>query len=414
MTLLGQHFLFTGKIQQVADDPLAPMGRIDDHLEILPLGAVVPGFSVEGLRVQHDCAQGVVDLVGDPGGQLTHGGQFFLVDQFLLDPVERLHHGVEGMAQLRQFPFSGDVHPNAHIPLGKTAIGLHQDVDRLDEQPCDRHGDQSRQKNADEGNQNDPVVEIVNQGQKRRFPGAHVEAAHHAAPAVREGIIAGDKPLVHHIGATDINATFGQNDIADRLRNPGAHGAFSLLGHHVGGHTQVAEKDGDRVDPRHLLDAVHQSEIVVEQIDRQDRADDPLIGVAQGIDSGQSETGRPFSGIKRLRCGQRRLDQGNECLPIQTDLGQKLLRYDLCGGLRLACLQNLLNDRQRFPFALRKRGTKVPVWVRTRPTTVRPFSSRMAMRCVPPEGEDGDFVGNLLVDHPYGFRCRLGRRPADL
>jgi len=200
---------------------------------------------------------------------------------------------------------------------------------------------------------------------------------------------------------------------SSHIRVPTAR--FPCFGHNVGRHAQVAEKNGDRVDPRHLLDAIHQSKIVVKQIDRQDRTDDPLIGVTQRIHPGQSQTGRPLSGIKGLRCGHRSLDHRDEGLLIQTDLRQKLLRYDFRSCLRLSRLEDFLNDWQSTPFAMRLRGHQFP------PLGENPSDDRTSfivqdsdkMRAT--EGKDGDFIGDLLVDDPQsvGISSRCGRQPLD-
>ena len=121
------------------------------------------------------------------------------------------------------------------------------------------------------------------------------------ALVVVERPVAGDIVLVDDERLAGELLAVHQHLVKDLLRHPRADGPLARCGQHVGRNPQVAEKDGGRVHAGHLLDAVHQRKIVVEQVADQHRADQVAVFRDDRRHADQDQARRPFAGIKGLR-----------------------------------------------------------------------------------------------------------------
>ena len=86
----------TGEVEQPGDDLLAAVRLVDDQLDVLGHRRVVLAVLEQQIGVQQQDAEGVVDLVGDAGGELAHAGELLALDQGLFGGLER----VVGLLQL--------------------------------------------------------------------------------------------------------------------------------------------------------------------------------------------------------------------------------------------------------------------------------------------------------------------------
>ena len=115
-------FVLSGEVQQARNDLLAAVRLFGDHRQIASQRAVVGAGVQQQVRIHQDHAQRIVHFMGDPGGQLSHAGQFLGLNQGILClgqlPVRRLHfpHGsAELVDRVRQ----------AHGVLGQPLADRH-------------------------------------------------------------------------------------------------------------------------------------------------------------------------------------------------------------------------------------------------------------------------------------------------
>ncbi len=129
------------KIEQAADDARAVLdGRlylIEVFPELLPVEAA-PGQPVfHELGVDEDAGQGIVELVGDPGGKLADRAELGRLDKLLL----RLLELRDGVVQLR---VEGE-----DLPVGLYLV--FEEVEEGRPQPADEEGEEGEKEGAHQG-----------------------------------------------------------------------------------------------------------------------------------------------------------------------------------------------------------------------------------------------------------------------
>jgi hypothetical protein len=296
------------KLQQLGDDQPDAVGLLVDQADLLAhRGGGGAEDLLQHVEVALDDGHRVVDLVGDAGGELADGGEFFghrqvaaglveggvgffeLAGAFghlaveLVAPALELHAAggqvveelVEGGGELADLVAAGDLpDPRVVIAGADPADRRAELLERLEDaaRPRQRQhaaGHADGDEDGEEGQQR--ALHGVAEG---RLEKADVEHPDPFAVAVQHRLVAGHVVVVHHEGGVEPHLAFVQHVLAHHLGGAGAEGALAGEQAHVGGDAGVAEEQGGgalaaqrqgAVAVDDGVEAVHQLAVAVEQ-----------------------------------------------------------------------------------------------------------------------------------------------------